>query len=227
MLEPGVGPKQERTLIKTIKNAVGSKLVKRMNKAISQLKTANEPTTEKAKADLARGLTNGWSYHLGSWTPQAGKRIRACAENFSLKGIGKFFKAMASKHGLRQKVEGLTRRHFKLMAQRYNEVVDGDPDRITDVFRTMAVNIDGESKPHIDMNDKRDGLCLVMPFGEFSGGDLIFYELGLRFRLCPGDAIYFRSRILLHGNSPVESAKFSRHSLTFFTHEGDFYRREI
>jgi ectoine hydroxylase-related dioxygenase (phytanoyl-CoA dioxygenase family) len=53
---------------------------------------------------------------------------------------------------------------------------------------------------------------------------LIFYDLGYRIRLQPGDAIFFKSKQLLHGNAPLSnSSTDERFSLTFFTKRRDFH----
>ncbi len=51
----------------------------------------------------------------------------------------------------------------------------------------------------------------------------MFYDLGLRIRLRPGDAIFFKSKWLLHGNAPLDNPSIDwRFSFTFFTHALDF-----
>lgn len=55
------------------------------------------------------------------------------------------------------------------------------------------------------------------------GGDLVFYDLGFRVELQPGDVIIFKSKELLHGNAPLLPKSITRFSLTFFTKQRDFY----
>lgn len=43
-------------------------------------------------------------------------------------------------------------------------------------------------------------MCAVVPFGDFEGGELVFYELGLVLQLTSGDVVTFRSERLTHFN---------------------------
>ncbi len=54
----------------------------------------------------------------------------------------------------------------------------------------------------------------------------MFYELGYRIELRPGDAIFFKSKQLLHGNAPLKNALDQQFSLTFFTKRRDFHYEE-
>jgi hypothetical protein len=46
--------------------------------------------------------------------------------------------------------------------------------------------------------DKR--ICVVMPFGDWEGGELCLYELGLVIKLKPGDIVIFPSCDITHFN---------------------------
>ena len=166
VLIPGVGSEERRTLIKVVKRALNERLVRRMTKGIKTIKDLNKmPRGEKKK----RERVISWSYHIGSWTPMLNTQIVATAMSSQLKGIEQFMKKMVGQRGLRRKVEGLVCKHFPDMAARYTAVTRDDPDSITSIFRTVAINIDGESKPHVDSKDYDDGFCLVMPFGSYEG----------------------------------------------------------
>ena len=66
------------------------------------------------------------------------------------------------------------------------------------------------------MKDHRNTLCVVCPLGNFKGGELIFPELKLIIHVKQGQAVAFRSNILVHGNLPVITG--IRHSLVFYIH---------
>lgn len=54
----------------------------------------------------------------------------------------------------------------------------------------------------------------------------MFYDLGIRVALQPGDVIIFKSKELLHGNAPLWWKSLTRFSLTFFTKQRDFYYQD-
>jgi hypothetical protein len=83
-------------------------------------------------------------------------------------------------------------------------------------FPTVAVNFNIISQFHQDLKDHRDSLCVVCPLGTFEGGQLVFPELKLIIHAREGQAIAFRSNILVHGNLPVIAG--IRHSIVFFIH---------
>lgn len=74
----------------------------------------------------------------------------------------------------------------------------------------MAVLNNGGTGPHCDWMDLKSGCCCVLPFGDgWTGGELAFRQLNLKFKLRPGDVIFFRSAILLHENLPHEGPRRS------------------
>lgn len=83
-------------------------------------------------------------------------------------------------------------------------------------FPTIAINYNTISNFHRDIKDHPNSLCVVCPLGSFEGGQLVFPELKLIIHAKQGQAIAFRSHILIHGNLNVFSA--NRHSVVFFIH---------
>ena len=81
----------------------------------------------------------------------------------------------------------------------------------------LAINYNCTTEFHIDLND--DGLCTVVPTGEWEGGYLIFPYLSLRLKLVKGQVVMFRSNLLIHGNSPAQGVRFS---MVFFLHKNTF-----
>lgn len=72
---------------------------------------------------------------------------------------------------------------------------------------------------HYDANDLDNSLCVIVPLGEFEGGELVFPKINLVVELKRGNIIYFQSKKLLHGNI---SASGIRYSLVFFNHKNCF-----
>lgn len=98
--------------------------------------------------------------------------------------------------------------------------VQPNGDRVCGSSFLMAVVNQGGSGPHIDGEDWTDGCCCVIPFGEeWSGGELVFRDLGLGFALKPGDVIFFRSARLVHENLPFEG---KRRSIVMTTDRNSF-----
>jgi predicted 2-oxoglutarate/Fe(II)-dependent dioxygenase YbiX len=62
----------------------------------------------------------------------------------------------------------------------------------------FAINLNVATICHRD--EKDDGSCTLVPFGEFDGGEIVLEEVGLIIKLRPGDILYFRSTDLTHYN---------------------------
>ena len=65
-------------------------------------------------------------------------------------------------------------------------------------FTGIVLNIGVSTNGHRDTLDL--SLCLVLPIGEWTGGQLCMYELGLCFDLQNGDIVVFKSDMLTHFN---------------------------
>ena len=82
----------------------------------------------------------------------------------------------------------------------------------------LAINFNSRTPFHIDLND--NGLCTVVPVGNWIGGNLIIPHLGISIELVKGQVIMFRSNLLIHGNDSF--TKGVRFSMVFFSHENTF-----
>jgi hypothetical protein len=65
-------------------------------------------------------------------------------------------------------------------------------------FAGVVVNFCVSCNGHRDWIDKL--LCVVIPFGDWEGGELVLYELGLVIKLKPGDILIFPSCHITHFN---------------------------
>ena len=81
----------------------------------------------------------------------------------------------------------------------------------------MAINYNAKTPFHIDLND--NGLCTVVPVGDWKDGDLIIPHLGIKIKVVKGQVVMFRSNLLIHGNA---NAKGIRFSMVFFSHKNTF-----
>jgi hypothetical protein len=65
-------------------------------------------------------------------------------------------------------------------------------------FAGFVLNIQVCTDGHID--EKDDTICVVIPFGEHTGGQLVLHEMGLVLDLQEGDVLIFPSYRLTHFN---------------------------
>ena len=84
-------------------------------------------------------------------------------------------------------------------------------------FPTVGINFNSICQFHRDLKDHRNTFCVVCPLGVFEGGQLAFPELKLAFNVKQGQAIAFRSNLLVHGNLPITTG--TRHSVVFYIHD--------
>jgi hypothetical protein len=65
-------------------------------------------------------------------------------------------------------------------------------------FPGYVLNIQACTEAHIDANDTE--VCIIVPFGQYKGGELVLYEAGLVLELKEGDILVFPSHRLTHFN---------------------------
>jgi hypothetical protein len=65
-------------------------------------------------------------------------------------------------------------------------------------FSGVVINFCVSTSAHRDQSDQR--ICLVIPFGEWEGGEICLHELGLVIKLHPGDILVFPSCEITHFN---------------------------
>ncbi|RHZ46101.1 hypothetical protein Glove_634g7 [Diversispora epigaea] len=92
------------------------------------------------------------------------------------------------------------------------------------IFLMIAINYNIVSNYHWDLSDASNGLCCLIPLGNFQGGDLYFPQLHVRVPLQPGQVVAFDSHNLLHGNLPLISG--IRHSIVYFVHQNFFHKKD-
>jgi hypothetical protein len=104
----------------------------------------------------------------------------------------------------------------------------GDQRRLGGAWHGVAINrqigSDDELKAHKDWKDVRKGLNCVIPWGEYSGGELTMHNLKIRWQLRPTDVLFFAGSIISHGVEDV--TKGIRNSLDLFTHASSIKWKE-
>ncbi|KAJ6542472.1 hypothetical protein DFH09DRAFT_1089025 [Mycena vulgaris] len=74
-------------------------------------------------------------------------------------------------------------------------------------FGGFVINVRVSTRGHRDGGDKL--FCVVIPFGNWTGGELVMYEPGCVFRPRPWDAIIFPSCQITHFNLTFEGVRLS------------------
>ncbi|RPA74306.1 hypothetical protein BJ508DRAFT_312999 [Ascobolus immersus RN42] len=176
-----------------------------------------------------RGDYNVW--HLGVWfSPGSGPGYEAPYYAKEYRGDETAFRTMkniphrAAKSFIRQNqrlwscISTLLGRHHPEIAEQYEKLtLPFRRKKCFGCFCTMALNEACTTEPHWDHIDNRNGVCCVYCFGQFHGGELVFPELKLVIPLRPGQLVFFRSALLVHGNLPVLHGE--RHSFVLFSGE--------
>ncbi|RHZ71770.1 hypothetical protein Glove_253g25 [Diversispora epigaea] len=90
-------------------------------------------------------------------------------------------------------------------------------------FPTVSINFNCISQFHKDLKDHHNILCVVCPLGIFKGTHLVFPELKLAVEIKQGQAIAFRSNLLIHENLPVIG---TRHSVVFYIHNSTIKQKQ-
>ena len=72
------------------------------------------------------------------------------------------------------------------------------------------------AKPHRDTGDAFYSISCLYPFGNFTGGELVLWELERRIPLKSGDAFLFPAHLITHSNLSVQG---ERHSMVAYTKE--------
>lgn len=79
--------------------------------------------------------------------------------------------------------------------------------RITDALSTVAINVNYASHYHRDTGDFKDGVSTLSVVGDFGGGLLVFPEHRVAVDIQPGDILFMRAHVDVHGNTPVTRGK--------------------
>lgn len=199
-------------LLKVYRNEIPPIYMEILNEEIKELQL--HPTY---KSDTKRGILR--VLHLGCWR-------KSSLDIFITADIkhntATRFKAIEK---IVEKVDVLFSSDFPQLFQFYNSLQL--PHRYFKSFATCAVNMLLNSNGislHKDEDDFKNGLCWVVPFGSYSGGNCIFKDLQLEIEIRPGDVLCFKSFQLEHGCTAFSGY---RGSLVFFTGNPTFFPPKI
>ena len=82
------------------------------------------------------------------------------------------------------------------------------------IWECLAINYLFGSTKHRDWGDIRNGVCIIVPTGKFTGGNLVLYDFNIIIELRKGDFFALRSYEWYHGN---EKFVGERNSYVLFT----------
>jgi hypothetical protein len=103
----------------------------------------------------------------------------------------------------------------------YNSIVlSNDQEKLFAPFCAMAINFNICMKPHFDTHDPTFGHAFIVPFGNYTGGNLVLNTIHTAFDIRPGDIAHFTAREIEHWNTEYLG---DRYSLVFFTDATSFF----
>ena len=104
-----------------------------------------------------------------------------------------------------------------------------DHERACGVWAACVVNNGGnnpnQTEIHRDVKESQYGYSCIVSCGDFTGGDLILYDLEYTVEMKPGDLLLFPDSLIHHSNEPAIG---TRKSVVCFTQENvyDYWHRE-
>ena len=114
-----------------------------------------------------------------------------------------------------QLVESLIQQHYPDIWEIYSEIsVPAGCNKFAGLFAAVVINKMVRTKIHKDLGDIKGGICVIICWGDFEGGELVFTEITSVVPFPAGSIIMFRSAILSHYNLPVTG---NRYSMVFTT----------
>lgn len=95
---------------------------------------------------------------------------------------------------------------YEILAE-FSDNLPNAESAVAHPFTGIVININVATLGHRDKKDKM--ICLVLPIGDFIGGELCLFELGLVLQLKSGDMAIFPSHIYTHFNLDFEGVRAS------------------
>jgi len=129
-------------------------------------------------------------------------------------------KFQKANRNLFQLVENLIQQHYPDIWEIYSNIrVPPGCNKFASLFAAVVINKLVRTKIHKDLGDIKCGICVIICWGDFEGGELVFTELMSCVPFPAGSIIMFRSAIISHYNLPVTG---NRYSMVFTTDKNLF-----
>jgi hypothetical protein len=185
------------------------------------------------KQHLSKGIVRGNNEirHLGLWSPYskvpfvtAEQRLDGEKATSFLKASGKIFKEMTDLLGAMAPNVFMDYQRYPIIGK------DGRLERPCGAWSACVVNRGWDDPEagnvHRDVKESQYGYSCIVCCGDYTGGDLILWDLGIKIELRPGDLFLFPDSLIHHS---IEAAKGTRHSVVVFTQENmfDYWHRDF
>jgi len=208
--------KIDATLVKWLGGGIPQDLVKDLyqwTKDFIGTKTATNHIKSRGKITLL-------TWHFGRWRKYS---VTESDTSLTQTEEGKMYFHLIQQH-LTPIVDAAFRINFPEL-RKFMVNVNGEHENNASIaFKGFALNA-SISTWHVDAHDYVNGICALIPFGEYEQGELVIPDLCLTFNLRPGDIFFFASRRLIHGNLQSRGV---RYSIVYFLHQvavSDFFVR--
>ena len=97
--------------------------------------------------------------------------------------------------------------HFEHLSETFHDLPFEPWFKVPHPFAKLVVNLGAQTEGHTDPKD--NGLCVVIPFGKWEGGELCLYQPGVVLELEPGDVVAFPSDRITHFNLEMSGLRGS------------------
>jgi len=109
-----------------------------------------------------------------------------------------------------QLVEDLIKHYYPDIWEVYSQIrVPSGCHKFAGLFAAVVINMIVQTKVHKDLGNIKGGICVIICWGRFAGGELVFTELTTYVPFPAGSIIMFRSSIISHYNMPVDGEWYS------------------
>ena len=124
-------------------------------------------------------------------------------------------KFQKANRNLFQLIEDLIKNYYPDLWELYSQIrVPSGCHKFAGLFAAVVINKMVQTKVHKDLGDIKGGICVIICWGKFTGGELVFTELTTYVPFPAGSILMFRSSIISHYNMPVDG---ERYSMVFMT----------
>lgn len=169
--------------------------------------------------------SNYKTLHLGSWAPYS----TVCLVTRELRDAGIMgYQFLSDQQFIWSELSRILGQYAPGVFKQYQLYPVNDPaERFCGAWYACVVN-DGQNpnqtEAHRDVKESLYGYSCVIAAGEFTGGALVLYELGMIVEMEPGDIVLFPDALITHKNEPAQGHRIS---VVTFTQENiyDYWHR--
>ena len=109
-----------------------------------------------------------------------------------------------------QLVEDLIKNYYSDIWELYSQIrVLSRCHKFSELFAAVVINEVVQTKVHKDLGDIKGRICVIICWGKFTGGKLVFTELTTYVPFPASSILIFRSSIISHYNMPVDGEQYS------------------